>query len=418
MRNGVFLALFFWVFCSLALRAETISAPDYKLYADRTLSLRDVVDATLSRSPDRLMIKSRQEIATALKRKSASFFSDSPEIAIRHQNDSLGSNQGLREWESSLNMPLWLPGEKSANRKKARMSQAEADAYKALMTWQVAGEVRQLLWDIKLAEATVRENLKSLEMARSLDRNLKKQIAAGNLPGRDALLSRQETMSREMALIMAQSEYFHAGQIYQKYTGLARIPADFTEQMVERKAGENLPLTNLPLINLADARVEYLRAEFREITSRWNSPPTLSLGVRRERGAYLDRNIDSVSLGLSFPLGGRVHAAPKRAAAAVALADAERQREVVRRSQSLMLHETHHELEICRAQLLLAEEHLSLAGENLRLGQKSYELGESDMRDFLRIREQYFDSSRKNVTQKIKCQRAVARHNQVKGILP
>ncbi len=413
MRNGVFLGLFFWVFCSLALRAETEFPPDYKLHADPALSLRDVVDAALSRSPDRLMIKSRQEIATALKRKSSSFFSDSPEIAISHQNDSLGSNQGLREWEGSLNMPLWLPGEKSANRKKARMSQAEADAYKALMTWQVAGEVRQILWDIKLAEATVRENRKSLEMARSLDRNMKKQIAAGNLPGRDALLSRQETMSREMALITAQSEYFHAGQIYQKYTGLDRIPADFTEQMVERETGENLPL-----INLANARVDYLRAEFREITSRWNSPPTLSLGVRRERGAYQDRNIDSVSLGLSFPLGGRVHAAPKRAAAAVTLADAERQREMVRRSQSLQLHEAHHEYETCRAQLLLAEEHFSLAGENLRLGQKSYELGESDMRDFLRIREQYFDSSRKIVTQKITCQRAVARHNQVKGILP
>jgi len=416
MLKRLFLCFMVLVIYPLGLWAQEAHEGEFRIKADNALSIEEVVSLTLSRSPDKILLKAKEKNTKAYTSRAASFFAATPEISLRHQNDSLGADQGLREWESSLDLPLWMPGQRSASKQKARMSEKETRAYEQLVIWQVRGEIVELLWQIKLAQSDLDQSHQNLEMALALEKDLLRKIAAGNLPKRAGLLSRKEVMSRKMQVIEAEREYIHSAKQYEAITGLKRMPANVTANFSEDFLHKNETYMS-PTIALADANVAFLQAAYREKSREWNVAPRLSLGVRREKSSYLDRNIDSVSLGLSMPLGSGAHMAPRRAAAGMALAEAERQREIIKREHRLHLHEAEHELEVCESQLPLTENHYDLAAENLRLSQKAFDLGESDLRDLLIVREQFYQSSSQKIQKNIECKRAIARHNQIKGVM-
>ncbi|HPF47822.1 MAG: TolC family protein [Alphaproteobacteria bacterium] len=405
----IFFTLVIWPCVLMAQQAET---PEFEIIENDTLTLHDVVNAAMARSPDLGVVKSKEENANALRSRASSLFADTPEISLKMQNDRFMSNQGLREWESALEMPLWMPGQKSASRQKARMSTQEARAYQDLALFNVTGQVREQLWQIKIASAALEQARANLKIAEDLDRDIQKRIEAGNLPRQDELLSQKEVMSRKMELITAQAEFIHAGKRYESVTGLTEYPTFFEEEVDHSEDNENAPI-----IRLYNAKVDYLDAAYNEQRNSWSSAPKLSVGVKRETASYTGQNINSVGVSVLVPLGAGAHMKSKRSEAALALAEMERERELIKREYRLALHEAEHELEVCEAELPLSATHFELAKENLRLGQKAFDMGETNLFDFLKIQEQYFSSAAANKKIIIECKRAVARHNQVKGVL-
>ena len=144
-------AIFILMIWPLAVAAQGGETLEFEIRVNEALTTQDVVGAALDNSPDQLVVGSKEQYAKALSGQASSLFADTPEISVRLQNDRLFSNQGLREWESSLDIPLWMPGQKSASRQKARMSDREARAYQNLALLNVTGLVREMLWEIKLA---------------------------------------------------------------------------------------------------------------------------------------------------------------------------------------------------------------------------------------------------------------------------
>lgn len=385
---------------------------EFQIYMSNSITLSDVVDAALTRSPDKFVVKSKGLFIDALKGRAASFFADTPEISIYHQNDSFNSNQGLREWESSLDMPLWMPGQKSAAKNTARMAAQEMTAYEKLTILEVTGLVREILWELKLGAAALRQAERNLALSNTLNDDINKKIAAGNLPRRDALFSQKEIMTRKMELLAAQVDYIHAAREYESVTGLNEMPENIDEVRASSTDAENIPM-----IEYVNAQVDFQEAEYRELKNSWSNSPKFSVGLKRERGNLLDQNINSVGFGLSIPLGAGVHMTSKRAKSALALANSERSRAMVERQHKLHLHEAEHELEVCEIQLPLSQRHFEMASQNLTLSQKAFDMGQSDLLELLKIQEQFFQSSAQNTTKTIECKRAVARHNQIKGIL-
>ncbi len=384
-----------------------------------SLTMREVVDAAMAISPDQILLQSKSNYTTALSNKASSLFSDTPQISINHQNDSLLSNQGLREWESSLDLPLWMPGQKSANRQKARMSKLENDAYEKLTVLQITGLVRELLWELELADFELKEAQRNLKLAESLNDTILKRIAAGNLPKKDSILGSSEVMDQKIALLNAQAEYIHVAKRYESLTGLTEVPEFIEETLGDFEESHDFVINpeNSPILALADAKLEVFRADYKISKSSWSSAPVLSFGVKRERAHSLDRNIDSVRVGVSVPLGATSHMTSKRSEAAQALAQAEREKKYIERDLKLAVHEAEHELEMCAQQLPILSSHFELAEENLRLSQKAFDMGESSLLDLLKIQEQFFVSSRQNKKMNIECKRAIARQNQIRGVL-
>lgn len=410
MPKGVLiLILMAWPFAVLAQGNDVL---EFEIKVSDKLTVQDVVNAAFNKSPDQFVVGSKEQYAQALSSRASSLFADTPEISIRLQNDRLFSNQGLKEWESSLNMPLWMPGQKSANRQKARMSDQEAKAYQDLALLNVTGLVREILWEIKLAAAQLGQARDNLKVAEDLGNDIARKIEAGNLPRQNSILAQKEIMTRKMDLIKAEAEYIHAGREYESITGLMEMPAEF-----EEVAAIDIDTDNVPILNLYRAKVDGLEAEYNIQRKSWGKAPTLSLGVKRETSSFMDQNINSIGVGLSVPLGASAHVKSKRAEAAVVLAEMEREQALINREYRLSLHEGEHELEVCESQLPLSASHFEMSQENLRLGQKAFDMGETDLFDLLKIQEQFFSSSAENTQIIIECKRAIARHNQVKGVL-
>lgn len=385
---------------------------EFEIHINKELTLNDVVDAAALKSPEFQVIKSKKQNAESLRGVAKRFFADIPEISLKHQNDQLMSNQGFREWESSVDFPLWMPGQRSASLSKAKMSKLEADAYEKLVILNLTGQVREILWELALNKSALEQARKNLSIAEELARDVTKRIEAGNLPRQNNLLSQKDIMNRKMDMVSAEAEYIHAAREYEVITGLLEMPAYFEE--VKYEAGN---IDYIPMLELYDAKVDVMAAEYREANSSWGRNPTLSVGIKRERGSLIDQNIDSFGVGLSMPLGVGTKMTSKRSQAALALAEMERDRELVKRKYHLELHEAEHSLEVCELQLPLSTEHFTMAEENLRLSQKAFDLGEIDLLDLLRMQEQFFSSSYENIEKTIECKRAVARHNQTKGVL-
>jgi len=408
-RSVVFFILMIWPFAVLAQDGGTL---EFEITVSETLTVQDVVSAALQKSPDNPVTKIKEQYARALSGQASSLFSDTPEISVKYQSDRFISNQGLKEWESSINMPLWMPGQKSASRQKARMSEQEANAYQKLVIFNVTGQVREHLWEIRLAQAGLQQARDNLKVAEDLNRDITRKIEAGNLPRQNSLLTQKEIMARKMELLDAEVEYIHGAREYESITGLTEMPVFFDEILDH---GVDTP--TVPIIELYNTKVDYLEAEYRVTKNSWSSAPKLSVGIKRETASFMDRNIDSVGIGLSVPLGAGSHMTTKRSAAALALAEMVRERELIKREHRLHLHEAEHEVEVCEVQLPLSESHFEMARENLRLSQKAFDLGETDLFDLLKIQEQYFSSSADNIQIIIECKRAIARHNQIKGVL-
>ncbi len=405
-------AIFILMIWPLAVAAQGGETLEFEIRVNEALTTQDVVGAALDNSPDQLVVGSKEQYAKALSGQASSLFADTPEISVRLQNDRLFSNQGLREWESSLDIPLWMPGQKSASRQKARMSDREARAYQNLALLNVTGLVREMLWEIKLATAALGRARDNLQISEDLGNDISKKIEAGNLPRQNSILAQKDIMTRKIELIKAEAEYIHAGREYESITGLTEMPAYF-EEAVDHGAD----MVNVPILELYRAKVDGLEAEYNIRRKSWGKAPTLSIGVKRETASFMDQNIDSVGVGLSVPLGASAHVKSKRAEAALALAEMEREQALVNREYKLSLHEAEHELEVCEVQLPLSASHFKMSQENLRLAQKAFDMGETDLFDLLKIQEQFFSSSAENTQIIIECKRAIARHNQVKGVL-
>ena len=411
LLGGAFWLIVLWG--PVAVYSEEHESGHVRLNPDQTLSLREVVEQAAELAPDRFMVEARNRSGKAYGRKASSFFAGSPQISVHHQNDFLMSDQGLREWEGRLDLPLWMPGEKRAWKSRARAAGTEADAFRDRLIWSVAGEVRDMVWQVKIAEASLEENHAALETAEQLLEDVEKRIKAGDIPKNSALLARQEVAARRIAVKGAERDYVDSVVMYRTYTGLDRIPADISEQQQEVEDDYAVPP-----VTYARRQLDYYQAEYDSERASWSSSPTFTIGVKRERGGYDDRSIDSVSFGVSVPLGSAAQSAPRRAEAAEKLAAAERELAMAMREQMLALHEAEHELEVCLVQMEITDEHYQMASENLRLAERAFELGESDLMDLLRVREQYFQSSGVHSRQKLQCGLSVARYNQTKGILP
>lgn len=59
------------------------------------------------------------------------------------RTDRVTRNQGAREWEIGVAVPLWLPGERSRAAALAEGELTALDSRAAAAQWQLAGTVRE-----------------------------------------------------------------------------------------------------------------------------------------------------------------------------------------------------------------------------------------------------------------------------------
>ncbi|HEY0721596.1 MAG TPA: TolC family protein [Gammaproteobacteria bacterium] len=408
------LALLLPVSGSYAAEAGAEEAARDTVQPTPALTLPEVITDALQRDPNGVLTEAYLAEARALDRHASSLIAGNPVVALNYQSDQTRSDQGFREWEGSLELPLWHFGQRSASRDVATRATEAATAAGSVQRLKVSGAVRESLWELTIAQERRTLAEQSLQTARQLEQDVEKRVTAGDLAKSDLLLARDETLSKQDEFYLADAEWLHAQKRYRMLTGLAEYPASFSELLTEQTSIDD----SHPLLAETRARMEQAQAELRRAEQSSSDNTQLIVGTRHTRDDYNSEMVDSLGVGVRIPIGTRSHNGPRISAASTAFAESQARYQRTQRELELALHEAHHNLETLREQLQLADEQNTLGQESLRMARIAFRTGEIELAQLLRIQSRAFNAERNLALRKLEVEQAVARYNQAIGVTP
>lgn len=384
-----------------------------ELVANPNLSVAEVLEKTYARNPRQAMLHSRNSVVSAKQLMANAWLPAAPAIGLTHQNDTLGSGRGEREWQAELELPVWLPNQRNNRHKVADASKFNLDASQTSTKLQVAGQLRDALWEVAFNENNLALAKHMLSLSNKLQQDVEKRHRAGELAKTDVMLAQQEQLRAEKEQLRAEAELMHARYRYYLLTGLREVPANFEEPQstLENYSQSPIWLEAESKVNLAQSERALAQVESREHMQ-------VLLNMRSVKGGFDNTANESVGVKLRIPFGGEARAAPIKAAAELELGNALTERESLKMALEAAMHEAEHNLNVSRAELVLAAKQNEIAQENARLGEKSFQLGESDLVSLLRVQSQAFEAARAYTTRQIQLKWDIARYNQTVGVLP
>jgi outer membrane protein TolC len=278
---------------------------------------------------------------------------------------------------------------------------------------QVAGQLREALWDIAMNDDLLALAVNQLKLTNQLQIDVEKRHQAGEMAKTDVMLAQQETLRAEKEKLRAEAEVMHARHRYYLLTGLRELPVSFEEKqsLLENYDQSPIWLEAQSKVGLAESERELAQVESRENLQ-------VSLNMRSIKGGFDNLPNESVGVRLRIPFGGEARAAPLKAAAEVGFGNALSEQEALKLALEAAMHEAEHNLSVSRAELKLASRQYDIAKESARLAQKSFQFGESDLVSLLRVQAQAFEAERAFATRNIQVQWDIARYNQTVGVLP
>lgn len=377
-------------------------------------SLAVLLDAAMQRRPDGEISDALRREGEARRDQANSLFAADPALVLRHQTDAAGDNTGMREWEAGLEVPLWLPGQKADRRREAAGLQQQADAYETLRTLEVAGELRERLWELLIARETVSRAEQALASARTLEQVVMRRVEAGELARAELNLVRKETLARESELQQGRNALALATEHYRRYTGSDALPAEPREPMA---AADTVPDTH-PRLVMAQVMVARARAARDRTRGERHGNPSLYVAGLQTRDGSQAPYQSSVDVQLRVPLGLASQTRPALAGAERALTEAQVELARVRLTLAEELHHSESAVQAARDRLQLAERQDVLSEEGLRLAQRAFELGESDLFKLLAARQQAVEARRQRALGQLELGLAIARFNQAAGVVP
>jgi outer membrane protein TolC len=290
----------------------------------------------------------------------------------------------------------------------------EADSTSGLQKWRVAGEIRELLWSLRMAETRLELARRAVASARNLENDVSKRVDAGELARTDLLIVEAETLAREVDQTAAVSNRDILLSNYQLVTGLAVPPADLAEERTQTTGISD----DHPALQNALGAARRAFAERDQVRGEKRANPLLTLGSKTERPGS-DWSYDTaLVVQVNVPLGTSSHAAPGIAAAERQLAEVQSAALTVRRDLETALNRASREIRQSEQALQLAEQQQQLTAEGLRLTQRAFELGESDLFTLLQARKRALETERDLRIQRDELGRAVSRYNQALGVIP
>ena len=378
------------------------------------LGWSELIEQTLVNYPRFIELAARDTEANALSERGGKWFSGSPAIYASYLSDQAFDDHGMVEYELGVELPLWRWNERAAAQSLGTAASTESLAAAAALQLQIAGLLRSTLWDIERAVVAVALAKEDVTAAKELLRVVERRHSVGDLPLTDTLLARSALLERESVLINSDAALLDAEREYRSLTGLDRRPANIEETSSQREEAGDAH----PWLIMASAAISKAEADLEMSAREVKGPPVLTLGSRRERGAFTNYYVDSIGVQVKVPFGGGAHASAKSADNMRALSAAKADRAQLVRQLELELHEAHHTLVVVNASLELARERFELADRRLQMSKRAFDEGEMTLFELLLQQQLARTTQMETARLETERRRAIAEINQALGESP
>lgn len=403
---------------SLALSLLTFNATAQT--AVQAASLKQALDAAWQLSSSSRSESNRRSELAAKQDAANSWLSGEPVASIAHRTDGLSRNEGFREYEAEIEMPLWRRGVRAAAQADVAAQRIGFDGQFTAAKLKLAGELRTLSASIAIAQVELDLNKRKLLDANALTQDLSRRVKAGENARVDGLQSQVLAQQAQAAIALAESQLSRLTSQWRSMTGLTAVPPP-DEPLAASLSGQSdaapVPADH-PALRAAQAQVGSARAKLALASADKRDPMSVGIGVSRERGSFGAANEPRVRIALRIPLGGDNRNAPRQAAARAELDTAQAELDAAQRQLPAEVAAASADLRAARTAQTAAGERARLSTEVQALITKSWRLGDSDLPTRLRVDNEQFEASLALAKASIDVQRAIANLNQANGILP
>ncbi len=375
-------------------------------------TIRQAVEAAWSRSVNARAAGTRRDEQAARRGAAASWTPEPPALTLTRRSDELNRDEGAREIEAELEVPLWLPGTRTA---AVALADAEGDALEARLVrarLEIAGEVREAIWSLRLAAGEADADERRVGEAEALAADVARRVAAGDLARVDANNAQAAVQQARAALARAQAALRREERLYAALTGLTAPPVEQEPEPAEADVDHHAGLVELRQTTaVARNRLRHASADTRDA-------PELILGVTRERGEFGERYATTTTVGIRVPFGTDARNRPRIAAASAELVEAESGAALQRERVLAGIDIARAELDRARDAERFSAEHARLAADTRQLLAKAFDLGEIDLPARLRAENDHFNAQLALARARLEIGRAASRLRQAYGLLP
>lgn len=373
-------------------------------------------EAAWARQPEQRAAALRREAADASIRASRRWTPEAPGLELSARTDRVLRNEGGREYEATLAIPLWLPGERT---RAASAAQAESMALLARVEsarWKLAEQVRVAYWE-QLRAALERDLAQQrLDSAGQLAADVSRRLRAGDLARADSHQAEGAVAAAEAAVAEARAAASKAFRRWQALTGLA--PQQGEQASAEPVVEASAKPSPHPALDELAARAEVARRQRELAGVQTRTHPEVTVGAARERGAFGERYAQGVIVGLRIPLGTSSASAARVATTAAEQLEAETALAIEQQRVEAEIAAARDEVLALQASAEAADRRARLAGESRGFFEKSFRLGETDLPSRLRVELEAYEAQRLAARARIELCAAISRLRQALGLLP
>lgn len=393
-------------------------------------SLKEVFSAAWQRQPEAQSLHARQEADAAQREVASSWTAEPPELELGTKTDRINRNQGAREYEAAIAVPLWLPGERQSTAALADAQSRVTSARVLAAQLRTAAAVRDAYWTWQ--QALIDHGIASerLTSARTFASDVARRVKAGDLARADlhraegAAAAAQSALAESTAAVAAAEQELRALTGMPLPPGLAGKAVARDGAAMETEAEPQLPgdLNALgadhPLVTNLFAQAEAARRAADLAGTQKRGNPELTVGVTRERGQFGEAYQQALTVGVRIPFGSDSRYRAKLAAANADALEAQSQLQLQRDQVLAELEAARQRVEAARLQREAAEKRERLAAESRGFFEKSFRLGETDFPTRLQIELEAAEAERAAARARIELASAISDLRQALGLLP
>ena len=345
---------------------------------------------------------------------SSALLPEPPTLSISGRSDQIDANNGLREWEAEISQPIWLWGQRE---RAQAVAQSERDAGLqrfAFERWQLAGELREAWWEVRLAEAERNEAERKLKEASQLEDDVLRRFKAGDLAPLDLNQVRSGLAMAKVDVLRAQTAAARATQYYRALSNDAPLP----DQSETLATSDTDMLDGHPALASLGAATTAAQTKLRQASSDTRNTPEIGLTLTRARNSNIEPYQNLAKLTLKIPFGSESRNRPRITAANADWIEAQQLTERTQRTLDATIAAGKVELDQSQQAVLVFQERLQLVEQSFTWVEKSFRAGQLDLPARLKA-EADLASARLSFTRaKLEAARAISRYNQAVGVLP
>lgn len=378
------------------------------------LTLKALFERAWKLQPEAQSADLRRESAQAARNGASSWTAEPAALQLTTKTDRPGSNQGSREIELGVALPLWLPGERA---RKAALGDAEIKAMESrrlAAQLQLAATVREAWWTLQRTQTELGLAQDRLQSALQLAADVARRVRAGDMSRADQTQANGAAAQAEAAVAEATGAR-DAAQAALTVWGGPVAQADDGEPEALPPVG---PPADHPTIadwqNQAD--VARRTANLAAVQTRANSELTVAATRGREQSG--ERYLQSFTVGVRVPLGSGDRARAKEAAARADALDAETRARNEQNRLAADVAAAAARVRAAQAQHRAMTRHAALARDTRGFIDKAFLLGEADWPTRLRVELEAVQAERQLARARIDAAAAISTLRQAMGLLP